>query len=57
MRTSLDYARLLGLQVKLEVHRNNKVARTLYEGYGFKPLGDYDVYILRDPASLGNGKH
>ncbi len=57
MRASLDYARLLGLQVKLEVHRNNKVARALYERYGFKPLGNYDVYILRDPASLGNGKH
>lgn len=48
MKASLDYARELGLQVKLEVHRENKVAKALYEKYGFRPLGDYDVYILRD---------
>ncbi len=49
LRESLLYASSLGLQVKLEVHRSNTVARNLYMKWGFKPLGDYHILILRDP--------
>jgi len=42
----------IGLQVKLEVHRKNFKAIRLYQGAGFKKLGDYDVYIIRDVTHL-----
>lgn len=38
----------LGMQVKLEVHRNNQKAISLYKKYGYDYLGDYDVYINRN---------
>ncbi len=37
-----------GYQAKLEVHKDNAPAIRLYENYGFKSLGDYDVLIKRD---------
>jgi ribosomal protein S18 acetylase RimI-like enzyme len=48
MNTSMQFARESGLQIKLEVHKNNAIARQLYEKYGFKYLGDYDVFIVRE---------
>lgn len=51
-RASLDYAVKLKMQIKLEVHRTNDIAVGLYEKYGFQYLGDYDVYIIRDPDSI-----
>jgi ribosomal protein S18 acetylase RimI-like enzyme len=42
----------IGLQVKLEVHRKNVKAIRLYRRAGFKKLGDYDVYIIRDVTRL-----
>lgn len=45
---SLKIAKKIGLQVKLEVHRDNEKAISLYKDYGFKRLGDYDIYIIRD---------
>lgn len=45
---SLKFAKEKGLQIKLEVHSNNKAAISLYQKYGFKYLGDYDVYIIRN---------
>jgi ribosomal protein S18 acetylase RimI-like enzyme len=47
LKTSLDRARVLNLQIKLEVHRDNKAAIGLYQNHGFKYLGDYDGYIIR----------
>lgn len=44
---SLKFAVDTGLQIKLEVHKNNEVALNLYLRYGFKYLGDYGVYIIR----------
>jgi ribosomal protein S18 acetylase RimI-like enzyme len=44
----MQFARESGLQIKLEVHKNNAIARQLYEKYGFKFLGDYDVFIVRE---------
>ncbi len=48
MDKSMEYVRKTGLQIKLEVHKDNHIARKLYAKYGFKYLGDYDVFIVRD---------
>lgn len=48
LRAALKIAKELGLQVKLEVHVGNAKAIHFYEKAGFKRLGDYDVYIIRD---------
>ncbi|MFH1121485.1 MAG: GNAT family N-acetyltransferase [Bacteroidota bacterium] len=45
---SLLLAKRDGLQVKIEVHRENEIALNLYRKAGFKYLGDYDVYIIRE---------
>ena len=52
MRESLKIAKELGLQVKMEVHVGNERAIHLYEKCGFKRLGDYDIYIIRDLAKI-----
>ncbi len=48
MVESLRFAKQTGLQIKLEVHQENFRAINLYQKWGFKRLGDYDIYILRD---------
>jgi ribosomal protein S18 acetylase RimI-like enzyme len=48
LKVSLDRARAIGLQTKLEVHRDNKAAIALYQSQGFRYLGDYDGYIIRN---------
>ncbi|MBE0664880.1 MAG: GNAT family N-acetyltransferase [Candidatus Aminicenantes bacterium] len=48
MRESLKIAKEIGLQIKLEVHCDNEKAVHFYEKAGFKRLGDYDIYIIRD---------
>lgn len=48
LKASMNFARTSGLQIKLEVHRNNIKALKLYMNGGFLSLGDYDVYIIRD---------
>ncbi len=48
LRESLKIAKVFGLQVKIEVHRDNHKALDLYRKAGFKRLGDYDVMIIRD---------
>jgi ribosomal protein S18 acetylase RimI-like enzyme len=47
LEASVDFAKKLNLQLKIEVHRQNTVALNLYKKYGFGYLGDYDVYIIR----------
>ncbi len=49
---SLKFVKKSGLQVKLEVHRDNTKAENLYKNHGFKYLGDYDVYIIRDVETI-----
>jgi len=49
---SLKFVKRKGYQVKLEVHDANLKAVNLYKKAGFKYLGDYDVYIVRDPSKL-----
>jgi ribosomal protein S18 acetylase RimI-like enzyme len=41
-----------GSQVKLEVHSTNLKAINLYKKFGFKHLGEYNVYIIRDISNL-----
>lgn len=48
LEESLKHVREKGYQVKIEVHKSNTRAIKLYLGMGFKHLGDYDVYIIRD---------
>lgn len=52
LRESLDFVKLSGLQVKLEVHSSNSRAIELYNKFGFKLLEDFQVYIIRDVANL-----
>ncbi|NOY37933.1 MAG: GNAT family N-acetyltransferase [Chlorobi bacterium] len=54
MKKCLEFAREMQTQIKLEVHQTNKIARNLYKKWGFKYLGDYDVFIIRDTADLDN---
>jgi [ribosomal protein S18]-alanine N-acetyltransferase len=49
---SLKFVKKKGHQVKLEVHKTNLKAINLYKKAGFKYLGDYDVYIIRDLEKL-----
>lgn len=47
-RATLKMAKKKNIQIKLEVHENNKTAIELYKKMGFKYLGNYEVYIIRD---------
>lgn len=49
---SLKLAKTFGMQIKLEVHRDNLKAIGLYTKAGFKYLGDYQVYIIRDISMI-----
>lgn len=53
---SLKFARETNQQIKLEVHRTNESAIHLYQSLGFQYLGDYDVYIIRDPDQMDFSK-
>jgi len=52
LNASLNFAKSLGMQIKLEVHKDNVRALGLYTKAGFTYLGDYCVYIIRDISSL-----
>lgn len=49
---TLAIVKEIGFQVKLEVHKTNFKAVNLYLKHGFRRLGDYDVYIIRDLNNL-----
>ena len=49
---SLAYAKKEGMQIKLEVHKDNEIALNIYKKAGFKFLGDYHVYIIRDLKTI-----
>lgn len=44
---ALQFAKKVNMQIKLEVHENNKYAIKLYKNLGFKYLNKYDVMIKR----------
>jgi len=48
LKESLKFIKSKGKQVKVEVHRENKVAKHLYESAGFFAFTDYDIYMLRN---------
>jgi ribosomal protein S18 acetylase RimI-like enzyme len=48
LEASLKLAKSYGMQVKLEVHKDNIKALGLYKKAGFTYLGDYHVFIIRD---------
>jgi ribosomal protein S18 acetylase RimI-like enzyme len=50
LRETLAHARAVKMQIKLEVHRANLRAIELYRKGGFEALGEYDVYIIRNPS-------
>ena len=52
LKETLLYAKKLNMQIKLEVHHTNIRAVNLYKKWGFKYLGDYDIYILRDLSQI-----
>ncbi len=52
LEASLKFAKSTGLQIKLEVHKNNERALGLYQKAGFTYLGDYHVYIIRDISAI-----
>ncbi len=45
---SLRWIREKGQQVKLEVHKQNHIAKRLYEKLGFFSFPDYDIYMIRN---------
>jgi ribosomal protein S18 acetylase RimI-like enzyme len=49
---SLKLAKTYGMQIKLEVHKENLKALGLYLKAGFTYLGDYQVYIIRDISKI-----
>lgn len=51
-RKSLEFAKEKGYQIKLEVKDNNVKAIEIYKKLGFRRLGDYDIYIVRDLSSI-----
>jgi ribosomal-protein-alanine N-acetyltransferase len=52
LRQSLQFVKEKGIQVKLEVHSTNLKAINLYKKFGFRHLGEYNVYIIRDISNL-----
>jgi ribosomal protein S18 acetylase RimI-like enzyme len=52
LKESLQFVKNMGTQVKLEVHSTNIKAINLYQKFGFKHLGEYKVYIIRDVSNL-----
>jgi ribosomal protein S18 acetylase RimI-like enzyme len=49
---SLQFAKNQNLQIKLEVHKQNKIALNMYLKAGFNYLGDYFVYIIRNVKNI-----
>jgi len=52
LEESLKLAKAIGMQVKLEVHKDNVKALGLYKKTGFRYLGDYLVFIIRDISKI-----
>jgi len=52
LRQTLQVVKEKGCQVKLEVHSTNTKAINLYKKFGFRHLGEYNVYIIRDISNL-----
>lgn len=45
---ALEYLKKEGRQVKLEVHKDNLIAKKLYKKLGFFSFTNYDIMMIRD---------
>ncbi|MEN8154483.1 MAG: GNAT family N-acetyltransferase [Acidobacteriota bacterium] len=52
LRESLAFAKKKNVQIKLEVHKDNEKAINLYGDFGFKYLGNYVIFIIRDLTEI-----
>jgi len=52
LKESLKYAKIKGLQIKIEVHKKNHRALKIYKEHGFKYLGNYIEMIIRNPDKI-----
>ena len=48
---SLEFAKEMNCPMKLEVHRENTPAVSLYKNLGFEVFEDYDIYMILDPGT------
>lgn len=46
---SLEFAKQKGCPMKLEVHRENTPAVSLYRSLGFEVFEDYEIFMILDP--------
>lgn len=53
---SLHFIRQIGAQVKIEVHKENRMAIHLYEKYGFAKFEDYNIYMIRSMDDISPEK-
>jgi ribosomal protein S18 acetylase RimI-like enzyme len=47
-RECIEYLKKAGHQVKLEVHKENLIAKKLYKKLGFFAFTNYDIFMIRD---------
>ena len=47
-KESMKRIREKGVQVKLEVHKQNQAAKRLYKKFGFRSFKDYEILMIRD---------
>lgn len=52
MEKSMQFVIETGMQIKLEVGKENSKAKSIFKKYGFHFTGDYDVYIIRNPNDI-----
>ncbi len=52
---TIEYLKKAGYQIKLEVHKDNAIARRLYKKLGFFVYNNYDIFMIRDIQ--GNSWH
>lgn len=46
-KASMEYLRSMNKQVKLEVHKDNAAAISLYRKFGFRHFEDYQIFMIR----------
>jgi ribosomal protein S18 acetylase RimI-like enzyme len=54
VQASLACIKEIGYQVKLEVHKNNLIAKKLYQKAGFFSFVDYDIMMIREVKRIGS---
>jgi len=47
-RECIEFLKKAGYQVKLEVHKENLIAKRLYKKLGFFAFTNYDIFMIRD---------